>query len=137
MRLRKEVRLAIDDYIADKPKVTREEIANLIKKLEVAPDVSVLMEREYNNAATRFLASKKDKRGHRTILSNPETKEFVNIEISNSIGDLNAIKEKLKTNVNGYNYTINKIDMKTLALTGQITIAEYLTYSGEIASFKA
>jgi hypothetical protein len=133
VKLRKEVRQALETYIADKPKVTREELAVLIKQLEIPPDVPELMDREYNNAASRFLASKKDKKGHRTILSNPETKEFVNIEISNDINDLNAIKKKLHTNIGGYEYTISKIEMKTLALTGQISIIEYLNYSGETA----
>lgn len=134
MRLRKEVREALNDYIADKPKVTSEELADLIKELEIAPDVSVLMEREYKNTASRFLASHRDKRGHRTILSNPETKEFVNIEVSDNIDDLVAIKQRLHLTIKGYELTINKLEMKNLVLTGQISIEEYMDYSGESAT---
>lgn len=133
MKLRKEVRQALEEYISGRSKVTREELAVLIKQLEMPPDVSELMEREYNNTASRFLASHKDKNGHRTILANRKTGEFVNIEASNNLDDLNEIRASLEYSIEGHRRTITKIQMKELVLSGQISITEYLDYSGETA----
>lgn len=133
MKLRKEVRQALDDYIADKPKITSDELAQIIKQLEIPPDAADLMEREYKTTASRFLSRHRDKNGHRTILANRKTGEFVNIEASNSLDDLNEIRASLEYSIEGHRRTITKIQMKELVLSGQISITEYLDYSGESA----
>lgn len=131
MKLQNEVRERLNQIIEGRPDITREELAEEIKRYENVPDALELIEREYLNTASRFLGRHRDKRGHRIILANREKSKFVNIEVSNNQEDLAAIEADLIRRKNGYDETLFKLKMKKMVMDGQITMSEYLNYSGE------
>ena len=90
-------------------KFSLEEIVAVLRLYYTQQDIDELIERNLQSEAYRLITSFKDVSGVRQTFSPEGKNEFVNIEISSSLDDLDAIRKQLKKRIKGYKKSLSKV----------------------------
>jgi len=125
--MNKKVRQAILDIMVETPNISKEEVIELIRKYDDAPDVQNLIDKEYKTKAGRIMSTFKDEKGVRDVFAiknNADLSEYVDITRSKEIEDLKKVKRRLQGNITGNTASLRKVETKMILVGNQQTVFE-------------
>lgn len=128
--MNKKVKEAILDIMADTPNIEKSEVIELIKTYDDAIDIERLIDKEYKAKATRLMATFKDEKGIRdifTIKNNEDLSEYININRSKELEDLDKVKVRLVSNIQGNQRSLDKVKTRMILVEGQQTVFDLAT----------
>ena len=108
--LEKKAREAILEEIRDRPRISKQEVFDLVK-LHYSPDIGRLINKDIRRLATNLTAQVRDDDGRRQIFSVREKGDdrYVNIDLTESKLDLQIVKEQLVAQRDSRDQSIEKV----------------------------
>ena len=108
--LEKKAREAILEEIRDRPRISKQEVFDLVK-LHYSPDIGRLINKDIRRLATNLTAQVRDDDGRRQIFSVREKGDdrYVNIDLTENKLDLQIVKEQLVAQRDSRDQSIEKV----------------------------
>lgn len=108
--LEKKAREAILEEIRDRPRISKQEVFDLVK-LHYSPDIGRLINKDIRRLATNLTAQVRDDDGRRQIFSVREKGDdrYVNIDLTENKLDLQIVKEQLIAQRDSRDQSIEKV----------------------------
>ena len=108
--LERKAREAILEEIRDRPRISKQEVFDLVK-LHYSADMERLINRDIRRLATNLTAQVRDKDGRRAIFSVREKGDdrYVNVDLTNDKLDLQIVKEQLVAQRDSRDQSIEKV----------------------------
>ena len=108
--LERKAREAILEEIRDRPRISKQEVFDLVK-LHYSPDIGRLINKDIRRLATNLTAQVRDKDGRRAIFSVREKGDdrYVNVDLTNDKLDLQMVQEQLVAQRDSRDWSIDKV----------------------------
>ena len=108
--LERKAREAILEEIRDRPRISKQEVFDLVK-LHYSPDIGRLINKDIRRLATNLTAQVRDDDGRRQIFSVREKGDdrYVNIDLTENKLDLQIVKEQLVAQRDSRDQSIEKV----------------------------
>lgn len=108
--LEKKAREAILEEIRDRPRISKQEVFDLVK-LHYSPDIGRLINKDIRRLATNLTAQVRDDDGRRQIFSVREKGDdrYVNVDLTENKLDLQIVKEQLIAQRDSRDQSIEKV----------------------------
>lgn len=108
--LEKKAREAILEEIRDRPRISKQEVFDLVK-LHYSPDIGRLINKDIRRLATNLTAQVRDDDGRRQIFSVREKGDdrYVNIDLTENKLDLQIVKEQLVAQRDSRDQSIERV----------------------------
>ncbi|MDU3215302.1 MAG: hypothetical protein E6672_05575 [Negativicoccus succinicivorans] len=108
--LEKKAREAILEEIRDRPRISKQEVFDLVK-LHYSPDIGRLINKDIRRLATNLTAQVRDDDGRRAIFSVREKGDdrYVNVDLTNDKLDLQMVQEQLVAQRDSRDWSIDKV----------------------------
>lgn len=108
--LERKAREAILEEIRDRPRISKQEVFDLVK-LHYSPDIGRLINKDIRRLATNLTAQVRDDDGRRQIFSVREKGDdrYVNIDLTENKLDLQTVKEQLVAQRDSRDQSIEKV----------------------------
>ena len=108
--LEKKAREAILEEIRDRPRISKQEVFDLVK-LHYSPDIGRLINKDIRRLATNLTAQVRDDDGRRQIFSVREKGDdrYVNIDLTENKLDLQMVQEQLVAQRDSRDWSIDKV----------------------------
>ncbi|MDU5915457.1 MAG: hypothetical protein E6Z25_05235 [Negativicoccus succinicivorans] len=108
--LEKKAREAILEEIRDRPRISKQEVFDLVK-LHYSPDIERLINKDIQRLATSLTAQIRDDDGRRQIFSVREKGDnrYVNIDLTKDKLDLQMVQEQLVAQRDSRDWSIDKV----------------------------
>ncbi len=108
--LEKKAREAILEEIRDRPRISKQEVFDLVK-LHYSPDIGRLINKDIRRLATNLTAQVRDDDGRRQIFSVREKGDdrYVNVDLTENKLDLQIVKEQLVAQRDSRDQSIEKV----------------------------
>lgn len=108
--LEKKAREAILEEIRDRPRISKQEVFDLVK-LHYSPDIERLINKDIQRLATSLTAQIRDDDGRRRIFSVREKGDnrYVNIDLTENKLDLQMVHEQLVAQRDSRDWSIDKV----------------------------
>lgn len=108
--LEKKAREAILEEIRDRPRISKQEVFDLVK-LHYSADMERLINRDIRRLATNLTAQIRDDDGRRQIFSVREkgNNRYVNVDLTNDKIDLQMVQEQLVAQRDSRDWAIDKV----------------------------
>lgn len=108
--LERKAREAILEEIRDRPRISKQEVFDLVK-LHYSADMERLINRDIRRLATNLTAQVRDKDGRRAIFSVREKGDdrYVNVDLTNDKLDLQMVQEQLVAQRDSRDWSIDKV----------------------------
>lgn len=108
--LERKAREAILEEIRDRPRISKQEVFDLVK-LHYSPDIGRLINKDIRRLATNLTAQVRDDDGRRQIFSVREKGDdrYVNIDLTENKLDLQIVKEQLIAQRDSRDQSIEKV----------------------------
>lgn len=108
--LEKKAREAILEEIRDRPRISKQEVFDLVK-LHYSPDIERLINKDIQRLATSLTAQIRDDDGRRKIFSVREKGDnrYVNIDLTENKLDLQMVQEQLVAQRDSRDWSIDKV----------------------------
>lgn len=108
--LERKAREAILEEIRDRPRISKQEVFDLVK-LHYSPDMERLINRDIRRLATNLTAQIRDDDGRRRIFSVREKGDdrYVNVDLTENKLDLQIVKEQLIAQRDSRDQSIEKV----------------------------
>ena len=108
--LEKKAREAILEEIRDRPRISKQEVFDLVK-LHYSPDMERLINKDIRRLATNLTAQVRDDDGRRQIFSVREKGDdrYVNIDLTENKLDLQMVQEQLVAQRDSRDWSIDKV----------------------------
>ena len=108
--LERKAREAILEEIRDRPRISKQEVFDLVK-LHYSPDIGRLINKDIRRLATNLTAQVRDDDGRRQIFSVREAgnDRYVNIDLTENKLDLQIVKEQLVAQRDSRDQSIEKV----------------------------
>ena len=108
--LEKKAREAILEEIRDRPRISKQEVFDLVK-LHYSPDIGRLINKDIRRLATNLTAQVRDDDGRRQIFSVREKGDdrYVNIDLTETKLDLQMVQEQLVAQRDSRDWSIDKV----------------------------
>ncbi len=108
--LERKAREAILEEIRDRPRISKQEVFDLVK-LHYSPDIGRLINKDIRRLATNLTAQVRDDDGRRQIFSVREKGDdrYVNIDLTKNKLDLQIVKEQLVAQRDSRDQSIEKV----------------------------
>ncbi len=108
--LERKAREAILEEIRDRPRISKQEVFDLVK-LHYSPDIGRLINKDIRRLATNLTAQVRDDDGRRQIFSVREKGDdrYVNIDLTENKLDLQMVQEQLVAQRDSRDWSIDKV----------------------------
>ena len=108
--LERKARDAILEEIRDRPRISKQEVFDLVK-LHYSPDIGRLINKDIRRLATNLTAQVRDDDGRRQIFSVREKGDdrYVNVDLTENKLDLQIVKEQLIAQRDSRDQSIEKV----------------------------
>ncbi|MDU3350722.1 MAG: hypothetical protein E7E72_11570 [Clostridium sp.] len=108
--LEKKAREAILEEIRDRPRISKQEVFDLVK-LHYSPNIGRLINKDIRRLATNLTAQVRDDDGRRQIFSVREKGDdrYVNIDLTENKLDLQMVQEQLVAQRDSRDWSIDKV----------------------------
>lgn len=108
--LERKAREAILEEIRDRPRISKQEVFDLVK-LHYSPDIGRLINKDIRRLATSLTAQIRDDDGRRRIFSVREKGDdrYVNIDLTKDKLDLQMVQEQLVAQRDSRDWSIDKV----------------------------
>lgn len=108
--LERKAREAILEEIRDRPRISKQEVFDLVK-LHYSPDIGRLINKDIRRLATNLTAQVRDDDGRRQIFSVREKGDdrYVNVDLTENKLDLQIVKEQLVAQRDSRDQSIEKV----------------------------
>lgn len=108
--LERKAREAILEEIRDRPRISKQEVFDLVK-LHYSPDIGRLINKDIQRLATSLTAQIRDDDGRRRIFSVREKGDnrYVNIDLTENKLDLQMVQEQLVAQRDSRDWSIDKV----------------------------
>lgn len=108
--LERKAREAILEEIRDRPRISKQEVFDLVK-LHYSPDIGRLINKDIRRLATNLTAQVRDKDGRRAIFSVREKGDdrYVNVDLTENKLDLQMVQEQLVAQRDSRDWSIDKV----------------------------
>ncbi len=108
--LEKKAREAILEEIRDRPRISKQEVFDLVK-LHYSPDIGRLINKDIRRLATNLTAQVRDDDGRRQIFSVREKGDdrYVNVDLTENKLDLKMVHEQLVAQRDSRDWSIDKV----------------------------
>ncbi len=108
--LERKAREAILEEIRDRPRISKQEVFDLVK-LHYSPDIGRLINKDIRRLATNLTAQVRDDDGRRQIFSVREKGDdrYVNIDLTENKLDLQMVHEQLVAQRDSRDWSIDKV----------------------------
>lgn len=108
--LERKAREAILEEIRDRPRISKQEVFDLVK-LHYSPDIGRLINKDIRRLATNLTAQVRDDDGRRQIFSVREKGDdrYVNVDLTENKLDLQIVKEQLIAQRDSRDQSIEKV----------------------------
>lgn len=108
--LERKAREAILEEIRDRPRISKQEVFDLVK-LHYSPDIGRLINKDIRRLATNLTAQVRDEDGRRAIFSVREAgnDRYVNIDLTENKLDLQMVHEQLVAQRDSRDWSIDKV----------------------------
>lgn len=108
--LERKAREAILEEIRDRPRISKQEVFDLVK-LHYSPDIGRLINKDIRRLATNLTAQVRDEDGRRAIFSVREAgnDRYVNVDLTNDKLDLQMVHEQLVAQRDSRDWSIDKV----------------------------
>lgn len=108
--LERKAREAILEEIRDRPRISKQEVFDLVK-LHYSPDIGRLINKDIRRLATNLTAQVRDDDGRRQIFSVREKGDdrYVNIDLTENKLDLQIVKEQLVAQRDSRDQSIERV----------------------------
>ena len=108
--LERKAREAILEEIRDRPRISKQEVFDLVK-LHYSPDMERLINKDIRRLATNLTAQVRDDDGRRQIFSVREKGDdrYVNIDLTENKLDLQMVQEQLVAQRDSRDWSIDKV----------------------------
>lgn len=108
--LERKARAAILEEIRDRPRISKQEVFDLVK-LHYSPDIGRLINKDIRRLATNLTAQVRDEDGRRAIFSVREAgnDRYVNVDLTNDKLDLQMVHEQLVAQRDSRDWSIDKV----------------------------
>lgn len=108
--LERKAREAILEEIRDRPRISKQEVFDLVK-LHYSPDIGRLINKDIRRLATNLTAQVRDDDGRRQIFSVREKGDdrYVNVDLTENKLDLKMVHEQLVAQRDSRDWSIDKV----------------------------
>ena len=108
--LERKAREAILEEIRDRPRISKQEVFDLVK-LHYSPDIGRLINKDIRRLATNLTAQVRDDDGRRQIFSVREKGDdrYVNVDLTENKLDLQMVQEQLIAQRDSRDWSIEKV----------------------------
>ena len=108
--LERKAREAILEEIRDRPRISKQEVFDLVK-LHYSPDIGRLINKDIRRLATNLTAQVRDDDGRRQIFSVREKGDdrYLNIDLTENKLDLQMVQEQLVAQRDSRDWSIDKV----------------------------
>lgn len=108
--LERKAREAILEEIRDRPRISKQEVFDLVK-LHYSPDIGRLINKDIRRLATNLTAQVRDDDGRRQIFSVREKGDdrYVNVDLTENKLDLQMVQEQLVAQRDSRDWSIDKV----------------------------
>jgi len=123
MSLLKEARQYIINRFEDSPKMSKEELVELIRPHYI-PDYQKLVDQDLGRLANYIAARVRDEKGARQVfaIESEGKRAYVHVDKSNDLNDIKAVYKSLVKDRDGRDYSIRKVFKRGQEVAGQMSL---------------